>query len=87
MALPRFGEADTSFRAHLTIRAADSPGMATPIYYETRARYASDEPWITVDVSVSHRVAMNEALFLRDPWGRDPVELHILRITGLPDAA
>jgi hypothetical protein len=61
--------------------------MATPIYYETRARYAPHEDWITVDVSVSHRTAVTEALFLRDAWGRDPIELHVIRVAGLPQAA
>ena len=69
------------------MHTVDHIGMATPIYYETRARYAPDAEWITVDVSVSHQTAITEALFLRDAWGRDPIELHILRVASLPRSA
>lgn len=48
--------------------------------YETQARYAPGEPWVTLDVSVSRRLAVDEAFFRRDPWGRVPTEIRVRSI-------
>jgi hypothetical protein len=50
--------------------------------YETQVRYASGEEWVTLDVSISRGVAVDEALFRRDPWGRVPMEVRVRSITG-----
>ena len=47
--------------------------------YELQARYAPGEAWITIDVCVSRMVAVEEALLVRDPWGRTPTEFRVVR--------
>ena len=47
------------------------------IAYETQARYAPGEEWVTLGVSVSHVLALDEAFVRRDPWGRQPTELRV----------
>jgi hypothetical protein len=44
------------------------------LVYETQARYAPGEPWVTLDVSICRRIAVDGAFFRRDPWGRVPME-------------
>jgi hypothetical protein len=64
----------------------DSSGSA--LAYETQARYAPGEAWVTLDVSVSRRLAVDEAFFRRDPWGRVPTEVRVRRVEhGLGRAA
>lgn len=52
--------------------------------YETQARYGAGEAWITLDVSVSHALAVDEAFFRRDPWGRKPTEVRVRSIVQAP---
>jgi len=52
--------------------------------YETQARYGPGEAWITLDVSVSHALAVDEAFFRRDPWGRKPTEVRVRSIVRQP---
>jgi hypothetical protein len=56
----------------------NAPGFA--LAYETQARYAPGEAWVTLDVSVSRRLAVDEAFFRRDPWGRVPTEVRVRRV-------
>jgi hypothetical protein len=44
------------------------------IAYETQARYAAGEAWITLDVCICRRSAIDEVAFRRDSWGRRPIE-------------
>ena len=44
------------------------------------------EAWITLDVSVSHALAVDEAFFRRDPWGRKPTEVRVRSIAQQPEA-
>lgn len=50
--------------------------------YETQARYAPGEAWVTLDVSVSRRLAVDEAFFRRDPWGRVPIEIRVTSVAS-----
>ncbi len=56
--------------------AAPDPVIA----YETQARYADGEEWITLRVSASHLLALDEAFLRHDPWGREPTELRVRSI-------
>jgi hypothetical protein len=47
------------------------------IAYETQVRYGPGEDWVTLDVSVSHQLALDAAFIRRDPWGRAPTELRV----------
>jgi hypothetical protein len=53
------------------------PARAPVLAYETQARYGAGEPWVTLDVSVSRRQAVDEAFFRRDPWGRVPTAIRV----------
>jgi hypothetical protein len=53
------------------------PDSDPVLAYETQARYGAGEPWVTLDVSVSRRPAVDEAFFRRDPWGRAPTEIRV----------
>jgi hypothetical protein len=53
------------------------PNPYSVLAYETQARYAPGEAWVTLDVSVSRRLAVDEAFFRRDPWGRVPTEIRV----------
>lgn len=58
-----------------------SESHSTPIIaYETQARYAAGEAWITLDVAVSLRIAIDDAFFWRDPWGRAPTEVRVVSV-------
>jgi hypothetical protein len=62
-------------------------GSPPPILaYETQARYGPGEAWITLDVSASHALAVDEAFFRRDPWGRKPTEVRVRSIVQQPRA-
>jgi hypothetical protein len=61
---------------HGRVRERWAPTPTTSLY-ETQARYASGEPWHTLDLSMWRHVALDEALFYHDPWGRTPIELRI----------
>lgn len=50
--------------------------------FELQARYAPGETWITLDVCSSRMVAVEEALFRRDPWGRAPAEVRVVAVHG-----
>ncbi len=50
--------------------------------FELQARYAPGETWITLDVCSSRMVAVEEALFHRDAWGRAPAEVRVLAVHG-----
>ena len=54
--------------------------------YETQARYGPGEAWITLDVSASHALAVDEAFFRRDPWGRKLTEVRVRSIAQQPEA-
>jgi hypothetical protein len=70
----------------MSIYPHDSSGSA--LAYETQARYAPGEAWVTLDVSICRRLAVDEAFFRRDPWGRVPTEVRVRRIEhGLGRAA
>jgi hypothetical protein len=56
------------------------PDSGHALAYETQARYAPGEPWVTLDVSICLRLAVEEAFFRRDPWGRVPTEVRVRRI-------
>lgn len=58
------------------------PHSEPVLAYETQARYGPGEEWVTLDVSVSRRIAVDEALFRRDPWGRVPMEVRVRPVTG-----
>jgi hypothetical protein len=62
---------------------ASGPTLA----YETQARYAPGEAWVTLDVSISRRLAVDEAYFRRDPWGRVPTEVRVRRVGHGPHPA
>ena len=55
--------------------------------FELRARYAPGETWITLDVCSSRMVAVEEALFRRDAWGRAPAEVRVVAVHGERRAA
>ena len=55
------------------------------MFYETLARYGPGESWVTVDVSASPAVALEEALLVRDPWGREPLEIRVRATRTLAD--
>jgi hypothetical protein len=63
-------------------RVGDHLETVSTIAYETQARYAPGEAWITIDVSICRQTAIDEALFRRDPWGRRPIELRMLAVTS-----
>lgn len=48
--------------------------------YEIQGRYAPGEEWVTLDVCSSRLVAVEEALFRRDPWGRVPTEMRVVAV-------
>jgi hypothetical protein len=50
--------------------------------YELQGRYAPGEAWITLDVCSSQRVAVEEAVLHREPWGRTPTEFRVVRLYG-----
>jgi hypothetical protein len=50
--------------------------------FELQARYAPGETWITLDVCSSRMVAVEEALFDRDAWGRTPAEMRVVAVHG-----
>ncbi len=50
--------------------------------FELQARYAPGETWITLDVCSSRMIAVEEALFHRDAWGRAPAEVRVLAVHG-----
>ncbi len=54
----------------------NSPAFA----FELRARYAPGEGWVTLDVCASKTIALDEALFRRDTWGRIPTELRLVPV-------
>jgi hypothetical protein len=54
------------------------------IAYETQARYDPGEGWVTLEVSVSHLLALDDAFLRHDPWGRAPTELRVLRVRCRP---
>jgi hypothetical protein len=54
-----------------------------PTFYETLARYAPGEGWVAVDVSASRTIALEEAFLVRDPWGREPIELRVRAVSSL----
>jgi hypothetical protein len=54
------------------------------IAYETQARYDPDEGWVTLGVSASHLLALDDAFLRHDPWGRAPTELRVLRVRRRP---
>src|SRR5437016_3771565 len=64
---PDAGRSSTAFGGHVCGGPADYPSMSadrTPppiLAYETQARYGPGEAWITLDVSVSHALAVDEA--------------------------
>ena len=73
------------------MKPADYQNMSaerTPpiLAYETQARYGPGEAWITLDVSLSHALAVDEAFFRRDPWGRKPTEVRVRSIVQQPEA-
>jgi hypothetical protein len=57
------------------------PHPDSVIAYETQARYGPGEDWVTLDVSVSRLIAVDEAFFRHDPWGRAPTEIRVRSIT------
>jgi hypothetical protein len=59
----------------------DDPNPDPVLAYETQARYAPGEAWVTLDVSVCRRLAVDEAFVRRDPWGRLPTEVRVRCIT------
>ena len=89
---PDVGGACTAYCGHVWGGPADYLYMSaerTPppiLAYETQARYGPGEAWITLDVSVSHALAVDEAFFCRDPWGRKPTEVRVRSIVQQPDA-
>jgi hypothetical protein len=61
----------------------DSDPRSNPVLaYETQARYSAGEAWITLDVSVCRRTAVDEAFFRKDPWGRVPTEVRVRSVRG-----
>ena len=52
------------------------------VAFELQARYAPGETWITLDVCSSRMVAVEEALFHRDAWGRTPAEVRVVAVYG-----
>jgi hypothetical protein len=74
--------------ADYRVTMSADPNPDSVLAYETQARYAPGEAWVTLDVSVSRQLAVDEAFFRRDPWGRVPTEIRVRRITpGLsPDS-
>lgn len=89
---PESGGSSTAFGGNVSGGPADYQGMSaerTPppiLAYETQARYGPGEAWITLDVSVSHALAVDEAFFRRDPWGRKPTEVRV-RSIAQPESA
>src|SRR6185437_16315655 len=77
-----------TFRVHPPItRGMSAEGTPPPILaYETQARYGPGEAWITLDVSASHALDVDEAFFRRDPWGRKPTEVRVRSIVQQPKA-
>jgi hypothetical protein len=75
----------------VTSRAADlpmignmsqNPATGPVLAFELQARYAPGETWITLDVCSSRMVAVEEALFHRDAWGRNPAEVRVVAVHG-----
>jgi hypothetical protein len=83
---PDAGRPSTAYCGQVSDGPADYQGMSaerTPppiLAYETQARYGPGEAWITLDVSLSHALAVDEAFFRRDPWGRKPTEVRVRSI-------
>jgi hypothetical protein len=63
---------------------SSNPDPDPIIAYETQARYGAGEAWVTLDVSVSRGLAVDEAFFRRDPWGRVPSEIRVRSIAQKP---
>ena len=73
------------------MKPADYQNMSaerTPpiLAYETQARYGPGEAWITLDVSLSHALAVDEVFFRRDLWGRKSTEVWVWSIVQQPEA-
>jgi len=54
------------------------------IAYETQARYGPGEDWVTLTVSASALLALDEAFIHHDPWGRSPTEIRVRSIRCHP---
>lgn len=81
---PIVGSPVTPIRPVSRRRCADHPSMSSDsiLAYETQARYAPGEAWVTIDVGRCRRVAFEEAYFRRDPWGRTPLEVRVVSVGG-----
>jgi hypothetical protein len=71
-------------RVDYGITMSVDPNPYSVLAYETQARYAPGEAWVTLDVSVSRRLAVDEAYFRRDPWGRVPTEIRVRGVSSRP---
>lgn len=60
------------------------PQTSPLIAYETQARYGPGEEWVTIDVRVSHLLALDEVFVRHDPWGREPTEIRVRGIRCHP---
>lgn len=56
------------------------PEPGQMIAYETQARYGPGEPWVTLIVSSSPVLTLDDAFERHDPWGRAPIELRVCGI-------
>jgi hypothetical protein len=61
---------------------SETPDRGALLAFELQARYATGEAWITLDVCSSRLVAIEEALFHRDAWGRTPTEVRVVAVHG-----
>ena len=59
---------------------SETPDRGALLAFELQARYAAGEAWITLDVCSSRLVAIEEALFHRDAWGRTPTEVRVVAV-------
>jgi hypothetical protein len=71
-------------RVDYQVTMSSDPSPQFVLAYETQARYAPGEAWVTLDVSVSRRLAIDEAFFRRDPWGRVPTEIRVRGVASRP---
>jgi hypothetical protein len=56
------------------------PDPGPMIAYETQARYAAGGDWVTLLVSSSPVLTLDDAFIRHDPWGRAPIELRVCGI-------
>lgn len=63
-------------------KMSQDPDTGPVLAFELQARYAPGEAWITLDVCSSRMVAVEEALFHRDAWGRAPAEVRVVAVYG-----